>query len=500
MKFRWPSFKRSAPSKRSYGGANMSRLTADWITMSTSGDAEIRGSLKMLRNRTRQLERDNDYIQSYLREVENNVVGLGIQMQPQVKMVRGKKLNEGLNAEIRDAWYEWCDKDKCHVAGKLSFFQMERLLARSVARDGELVFRKIRQTFGDSKVPFALEVIEADRLDDEYNGRAENGNEIRMGVELDQWGKPAAYYFFTYHPGDYPFSGTKVSVGQRRMRVPAEEIIHPFVTHRASQTRGVPWMASAIMRLRHMQGYEEAEVIAARASAAIMGFVQSPEGELKGDDVQGGERVTDFEPGVFKYLQPGETVSVPNNTRPGGQFSPFMKMQIRGAAAGVGCSAEMLSKDFSESNYSSSRLALLADRDNWRSVQDWMIENFHQQVFEGWLEMAVLSGELNIPDYEINPKKYESVRWMPRGWAWVDPLKEVSAYRDAILGGLTSATKIIAQEGEDIEDLYNEIDAERNMASKLGLVFDTDAKNGIKISAIPPKPSANEVIKGDETK
>jgi lambda family phage portal protein len=478
----------------------MGRLVSDWVTMSTSGDAEIRGSLKMLRNRCRQLERDNDYIQSYLREVENNVIGLGIGFQGQVKMQRGKKLHTGLNQQIEDLWQAWTDKDACHVAGKLSFWEMEMLLARSVARDGEILFRKVFQKFGDSKVPFALEVIEADRLDEDYNGLSDAGNEIRMGVEIDHWGRPVAYYFYQYHPGDYPLVGQKAQSGPRRMRVPADEIIHPFVTTRANQTRGVPWIASAIMRLRHMQGYEEAEVIAARAAASIMGFIQSPAGEVQGDDIQDGDRVTDFEPGAWKYLAPGESVEVPSVQRPGGQFSPFMKMMLRSTAAGIGISYEAISKDFSESNYSSSRLSLLADRDNWRKVQKWAIQNFHQQVYEAFLEIAVLSGALSISDYEVNSERYECVRWQPRGWAWVDPQKEVTAYRDAILGGLTSATKVIAQEGEDVDDLYTEIAEERKLATSLGLIFDTDAKNGIKVAAGPPKPSANEQIKGDETK
>jgi lambda family phage portal protein len=180
----------------------------------------------------------------------------------------------------------------------------------------------------------ALEVIEADRLDDNFQGHADNGNEIRMGVELNSWGRPIAYYFFTYHPGDYPFAGTQIAVGLRRVRIPAEEIIHCFKTERAGQTRGVPELVTAIMRLRHMQGYEEAEVIAARACAAIMGFIESPEGEAPvatdASNVEDNQRVTEFEPGVYKYLAPGESVNVPNVSRPGGNFGPFMKMMLRG--------------------------------------------------------------------------------------------------------------------------------------------------------------------------
>jgi lambda family phage portal protein len=482
----WPFRKKQPKRQRSYSGANFGRLVNDWIAMSTSIDAEIRGNLKTLRNRTRQLERDNDFVRSFLREVEINVIGQGIQMQSLVRMQRGDKLNDKLNQEIEDAWSCWQKKTRCHVAGKLSFPSIERLVARSVSRDGEIAIRLIRQKFGDSRVPLALEILESDRLDDTYNEVTAEGNEVRMGVEFDSWGRPVAYYFFSYHPGDYP-AGFNVGT-KRRVRIPAKEIIHPFVTERAGQTRGVPWISTAIKRLHHMQGYEEAEVIAARANAALMGFIESPQGELQGDAVKDNERVTDFSPGMFKYLNEGEKVVVPDTSRPSTQFDPFMRAMLRATAAGVGASYESISKDYSTSNFSSSRLALISDRDNWRVVQQWLIESFHQIVFEAFLDMAVLSGELVLPDYETNPDRYQCVRWKPRGWAWVDPLKEVNAYRDAIAGGLTSISRVVAQQGDDVEELFTEIGRERDLAKRLGLVFDTDVENKTPPGSIVPVP------------
>ncbi len=63
--------------RRAYEGATVSRLTADWVTSSTSADAEIDGSLVRLRNRSRQLCRDNAYARQALRAIGQNVVGQG---------------------------------------------------------------------------------------------------------------------------------------------------------------------------------------------------------------------------------------------------------------------------------------------------------------------------------------------------------------------------------------------------------------------------------------
>ena len=46
-------------------------------------------------------------------------------------------------------------------------------------------------------------------------------------------------------------------------------------------------------------------------------------------------------------------------------------------------------------------------------------------------EMAVLSGALNLPVYETDPERYQSVRWVFRGYSYVDPQKEIAAQKAA---------------------------------------------------------------------
>jgi lambda family phage portal protein len=474
----------SRMKQRSYAGAAFGRLVNDWVTSTTSMDAELRSSLVKLRDRARQLGRDNDYMRSFLREVQNNVIGQGISFQAQVRQERGQRLNEKINDEIEAKWCKWTRKENCHVAGTLNFQEIERLIIRNVAESGEVIVRKVFQKFGKSRIPLALEVIEPDLLDENMNGVSSEGNEIRMGVEVDQWQRPVAYHFRSAHPGDLNAHSIESRVG-RHKRVPAGEIMHLFISERGLQSRGAPWIASAIMRLRHMQGYEEAEVIHARSSAAIMGFIQTPEGEPSADGVVEGEKVYDFEPGVFKHLAPGETVEIPQVQRPGGQFDPFMERMLRGTCAGIGASYEAVSKDYSKSNYSSSRLSLLTDRDQWKVLQRWMIDNFHQPVLEAWLDMAVLSGELNLKGYEINPDPYQSVKWMPRGWNYVDPQKEVEAFKEGVRSGFMTQADVVSQGGGDLEELMTQREREIKRAKELGLSFDTHVSEQKKENASP---------------
>ena len=474
-----------APRRRMYEGAKFSRLTADWVTGNTSADSEVYGSAQKLRDRARQLCRDNDYARQVLRAIEGNVVGQGIPFQGQVRMQRGGgRLDGTVNDQIEQLWKRWTKARYCHTGGKLTFHDIERLAVRSVAESGDVFVRLVKQPFGGSAVPLALEVLEADQLDDGLNGRSQQGNEIRMGVEVDTWGRPVAYHFLAYHPGDYQFSNQQIST-QRHKRVPAEEVLHLYRMERPGQTRGVTWFASAIQRLHHLQGYEQAEVVRARASSALMGFITSPEGELLGDDVMNGERVSQFEPGVFKYLAPGESVTVPQLDAPDGQFEPFLRAMLRAMAAGVGCSYETVSRDFSQTNYSSSRLSLLEDRDHWRILQNWLIENLHQRVFEVWLDMAVLSGALPLANYELQADRYKAVRWMPRGWAWVDPAKEVEAYAMAVRNGFKTLSDVVSEQGGDVEELMRARRQELDDAEALDLKFDTDPGSDVQPAGQP---------------
>lgn len=481
------------PPRRQYSGAAGGRTMMDWIAGSTSQDAETRQSLRSLRNRTRDLARNNDYVVNALRAIQSNIVGTGVSMQSQVKRGRGPgagALDTAVNDEIEAAWKEWGKARNCHTAGVLAFNEIERLAVRSVAESGDVFLRLIRQPFGTSRIPLALELIEADRCDDQFTGRY-GVNEVRMGVEVDSWQRPVAYWFLTRHPGDTEFNGTR----QERVRIPAEEIIHLYRSDRPGQTRGVPWFSSALTRLRHMSGYEEAEVIAARASACQMGFITSaePEFEREKSDDPAAPPITEFAPGKIVRLGDGEKFDGYNPTRPSGLLDPFMRYMLRGVASGVGVSYSTISHDYSQSNYSSSRLELLQDRDTWRQLQGWLIEALHRRVFEKWLEMAVLSGTLNLPRYELDPQRYLAQRWIPRGWNWIDPAREAAAYKLAVRSGFMTLADVVTQNGGDFDDLAHARQREIDLCNELGLVFDTDPSQVTDQGQAQPEPSADQL-------
>ena len=477
----WIAPGRGRRATRAYATAAQSRLTAGWTGSDTSADGELHGNLKTLRNRSRALVRDASYAKRARQLVVNNVVGTGIGMQAQVRSTRGR-LFARVNDEIESAWSEWCRATSAHTGGVLHFADLERAAMAQVFEAGEVFIRKHLRPFGDSKVPLALELIEAERLVDEYLIPGLNDGRTRMGIERDEFGRPLAFWIREKHPGD---SGLVARDSDRIVRVPADQMIHLYVADRWPQTRGEPWLHTAAKRLHDMDGYSEAEIVAARGAASYMGIIESPDpadvalgASAQGTDAGASQLQAELTPGIIQHLAPGEKFTSFAPNRPNPNMDPFMRLMLREVAAGVGVSYESLSRDYSQSNYSSSRLALLDDRDVWRTLQQWFVRAFREPLHRVWLQQAVLAGaipSITAEAYLLDRAKFEAVSFKPRGWSWVDPTKEVAAYKEAVMAGFTTVSDVIAQTagGLDIEDVLQARRRELDLMESLGISVDT---------------------------
>lgn len=490
-----PVAKKSKTGSRLYAAADYSRLTSDWAPASSSADSEIVTSLRVLRNRSRQLVRDNDYAKNGIRQITQNVIGTGVGMQPLVKNRLGNLVTD-INDNIHEAWHDWwTDPSSVHTAGLMAGPEIERYIMSNLAESGEAFIRIVRKPFGKSPIPMCLELVESDVIMDQWTQQtAPNGKLIRMGIEMDQWHRPSAYWCWPVHPGDWQFSTFSPSAF---IRVPAEDIIHLYVVERWPQSRGVPWFHSAMTRLNNMSGYEQAEIVAARGSAAIMGFVKSPDlADGSEDAVEDGKRVEDMEPGQIRHLLPGEEFTGFNPSRPNTGMDPFMRLMLRGVAAGIGMSYEVLAGDYSNTNYSSSRAAILNDRDLWRVLQGFFIGRVRKRLHDEFMQAAVLAGEVSIPDFNTCEKKYCRAHFKPRGWTWIDPTKEVTAYQVAVRSGFMTVADVIGQtgNGKDAEDVFKSRREELDQMAELDLVFDTDPAEVSKLGVAQPNTAPEEEV------
>jgi lambda family phage portal protein len=206
------------------------------------------------------------------------------------------------------------------------------------------------------------------------------------------------------------------------------------------------------------------------------------------------------EAGVAKRLNPGEKMNIPAVGAPNPQVESFMRYLLREFASGAGVNYASLSGDYSQSNYSSSRLALLDDRDVWRAFQSWFICTFRAPIHREWLQQAVTAESFktfSVDDWAFNRKKFEAVRFRPRGWGWVDPTKEVEAFKEAVRCGFMTLQDVVSQSGADIEEIFDQRAKEIALAEEAGLVLDTDPANEQKPE--PEAPAEEPPPEDDET-
>lgn len=465
-------FINNAISLRSFAAAKLGRLQATFTGTDLSINESLKRDLDKMRHRSRTISHDNDYGKKYIRMCNTNIVGAkGVRLQAKAEGSDGKP-DQMDNDAIEAAWNDFCKRGNCDVTGKFSMIDVQRIAISTIPPEGEVLIRVVRGAA--YKYGVALQFIEADRLDTQLNkeATADNPTRIVMSVELDEFDKPQAYYILTKHPSE-----SVVTFGRKKyLRVPANEMIHLFLSERVAQARGIPWMHTSINRLRMIGGYEEAELTAARVGASKMGFYTTETGdEYVGDGTENGYPIQEAEPGTFEQLPAGTTFEAFDPQHPTGAYNYFLRGTLRGAAAGLGVSYTGFTGDLEAVNYSSIRAGLIEERENWRVLQGWFIEHCMAVIYERWLSMALTRGLIvNAAGVKLplsKKEKFLSVRWQARGWAWVDPLKDQQANDAAVASGHKTNSEVISAQGNDIEEVYETLAWEKELAKKYGLEF-----------------------------
>jgi lambda family phage portal protein len=459
-----------------FGAAQGGRLYDDFGAGIYSPDTEVRAANRIVRARARALVRDNPYASGFLNEIVNNVVGPdGILLEAHVANTDGKK-QKTTNRAIEQAWLRWSRPKNACADRSSSWRDLQGLAVRTIAMDGECFFRKI--PYFRNEHAFALQFIDADQIDEFYNRAPSTGQpEIRMGIEIDEYGAPLFYHVWSRQLSDM---GPRV-----RLKVPADEIIHLYVKYRGQQTRGISWFAPALLNLKMLDGYTEAELVAARTASAKMGFItnNTPEAIEAWDAPADGERprISEAAAGTFDELGPGQSVELFDPKHPSVAFKDFTKTILRGIARGLNMAYTTLTGDLEAVNYSSIRAGLLSERDWYRTLQRWAISHLHTDVYEAWIPNAILAGALAV-DSRLS-SEYREVRWRARGWKWVDPKNDLLAAKIALDLGLTSRSRLAAEQGSDWEEIVDELAHEIEIAESTGVDVSGDQGNITKAMA-----------------
>jgi len=473
--------------QRKYDAAQRGPRTDGWTTVGgfgSSANAEVGYALRVVRDRCRDLVRNNTYAGGGITAIVSNTVGTGILCQP-------TSSDSSKSDAASLLWRKWSESTDCDADGLHDFSGLQSLAFRSMVEGGEsMVVRRWRRPSDGYKipVPFQIQVLEGDYLDTtkSFQTGANGNGYIIHGVEFNNRGQRVAYWLFDHHPGE--FGLIKTGSGLISKRVDAKDVIHLFRVDRAGQARGIGWAAPCVIRFRDFDLFEDAVNMRMQIAACFAGFIGDIESPLEAGNAK--TAISDkLSPGALEILPPGKTITFPN--MPSAADDGHSVRVLRGLAKGLGITYETLTGDYSQTNYSSGRMGWISE---YRNIEAWrwitFIPRFCNPIYAWFQEAADLVGKSVDQTVPL---------WTPPRREMIDPTKEIPAQRDAVRSGFVSLSESIRESGRIPSEVFKEMKKDSDTVKALGLVLDTDpsqiARGG---NAQPPDQTGGNTGAGDQ--
>lgn len=463
-----------------YDAAKHGRRLRHWRPPNFGPNAAIQFSLESLRNRSRDLIRQNAYASRASDAWVGNVVGTGLKPLPKVP-------DPSAREAIQRTWNDW--QQEADAAGLLDFYGLQAQIARAWFDGGECFVRvRARRPEDGLTVPFQLQVLESEQLPLQKHEVAANpNNTIRYGIEFDLLGRRVAYHFYRTHPGEQSLTGFGADL--RTTRVPAEEVVHVFLPARPGQQRGEPGLTQAMVTLRDLDQWNDAELTRQKMAAMFLGFIekqagdegpalgeQDPDGDDEEDDSPTPVDVQTTEPGTMTELEEGESVKWTDPPDVSGSYEPFVRQQLRSIAQSCGVLYEQLTGDYSQINDRTYRASFNdLQRHMDRLQQTILVPQLCRPVWRHFIERARAVGAIRKPT-DMAERDFRRAEWVPQSFRHLHPVQEEDATTKAIRAGRKSWSEAAIERGHDPEELAQSIAEDNQRADELGLVFDTDPR------------------------
>lgn len=455
----------------------------------------------------RHVERINQHVMGGLTKKTNMVVGaqlrvtsipdwraLGMEREAGVKWAREwGRLAESL-------FHSWAyDRRKlCDGEGHYSFGGMMWMGYRNlIGPDGEVAgaiqydmrrARKYRSKWGTFMTMIDPQRIEtpAERAGDHL---------VVSGRELDEWGRMTGFYINRARAGVSALEGWGHEFIPRETPWGRPIGFHWFQKYRGSAQRGITTLANTLKRTFMLDQFDSAQLGAAIVGAAMSTFIKTakdaedvvealaPEGAEASSSIidrAGYYRKLGLRIGSNRIpvLAPEDEIMIAAANKAAGDPSAFRKGYMREFAVGAGLSTPQFSGDYSDTNYSSERSALI---DIWRGVMSERVffsDAVPSLAFAAVMEEAVVKGWLPLP--EGGPNFYEAYEaytrcvWTGPGMGWIDPKKEAEAAQIRVdpKAPLSTLADEAALQGRTVDELIEARGEEQAMLVEAGLIPD----------------------------
>jgi lambda family phage portal protein len=458
------SFRKTGGS--SYDGAANDRVRGErWLASEVSPDAGLEEDIEDLQVRCDDLYRNNTIYHAAIESRVSHEVGVGITPQARVRAagnisdVQAKAINEYIESSL-EAW------SSRGVDGQRrnSLYQMQRIATRSYANYGEIFALLGDRVAPEGGFPMTVDIVNPARI----STPPEKAGDplVRMGIQYNEAGDILGYWMRTTHPDEvgiyFEYRWTYVprydSLGHLRMAHVFDEIF-------PGQTRGIPWLHAAMTRIKDLDDFFEAELVAKQIEACFGLIFTNPENatlspyeiaEANSTEDRNGHRLEDLEPGIIHYANAGEEVKTVDPQRPGASFAPFVELALRSISAAGNYPYELIAKNFFRTTFSSGQLAMIDGSYGFNLRNSTLKEQLLDPVYCRFVYELVflneLGGNVDLLEFQSQPHLYERHNWQPQGRKFLNPRDETQAAVDSLEADITTLADIYAEQGHDASE------------------------------------------------
>lgn len=455
--YRREAWRQGLEELRSYDAARRDKYAQNWNAFNDSAEMTDRYYRNTVRARSRDLERNSDFMAAVLSAHIRAVIGGGYDLQSQCE-------DKEFAKEAEKLFSQWQRKENCDVTKTQCFSEIIQMCYRRKKVDGGVLILKAYTD--DGIIPFKLQCIEVDELDEMQTAAKHKGNKVVGGVEYNGYNAPVGYWINEYDITGYQMNTSKY--------IDAKDVIFYFTKNRPSQIREMPELTNVITRIRDINGFVEALSVKERITACLSVFIRKglPSGFGRTSDkaVHGGYDGTMLSPGMIKELQPGEDIQAVNPSSQSINGESFIKTMMRMISSGSGLSYEAVSRDMNEVNYSSARQAAIEDELSAQYEINQLKRNVLSEIYEAFIESAVLCGKLKAADFWQRKEYYLRHMWIQPPKKWIDPYKEALANKIAMETWQKSLKQVCAETGRDVDEVLEEIAHVKEYSEELGLI------------------------------
>lgn len=511
------------------GAEKYSKMLGSWAPPIRSADDDIGPDKNLADARVRDMTRNDGYAQSAANIHKDNIVGAMYMLnaKPQTTVLSGLKGDtkwaEEFQEEVEAKFTLCAESPNCwfDASHNQTLTGIIRLATGIYAQTGEFLATAAWITDYPRPYKTAIQMIDLDRLATPWEFMDDPS--VVSGVRKTRRGASRGFYIrkgknradmFRDPVDDF----TYVKARKPNGRVNA---IHIKEQMRVDQTRGVADMVAGLKEMKTLSTFRDVTLQNAVVNAMYAASIESdlpPEVAMAALGAGNpGEQIAKYGSAylgaIAKYtgennmkvdgvkiphFYPGTSLKLNPVGNPGGVGQEFETGLLRYISALLGVSYEQLSRDYSNTNYSSARAGMLETWKFMQSRKKMVADRLATIIYTLWFEEAMNMGDLEVMKYSKAPNFYEGLNreaytncsWIGASRGQIDELKETQAAVLRMKYNLSTQEDEAAKLGKDWRRLNEQLEREKLDREDKGL--ELEESNAINAASGAPREASND--------